>query len=482
MSSSALPVEGLVDPLNIFPSAFWNITQPVRRQYPLLATLASAIFKQIARDEYLKNSSKISKATFKEAVEFFYTGYPSAEDSTPLIKVVHTLNLFHRSQEVNATALKIILTAAFRQHLLDPLHWVSHGFNHALNVADCLNMLFKQNETIRALFKNRYPGFSVSKTLGCLHLLAYFHDSGYPELNGRCKGTHAICSADLLYDFKKIFKNLVSDNQVFSRLYADFYKAIFSHNADVCDKSFEVRHEVQLGTYLYDRSSTDEVREAFSGNRKRGWKGMGETGTFPGRTVDLQASGDSLLGVQQDTYKLGENPFRLLHLADNFDLDCRRFMGRQKTDDFQNIYRHLHNIAEAEPDTPKRQRREKRYAKFLKGLDDTLSSVASKLDAQSIWHFGGCEAVQKVVSIQIHGAIVKVEVAIDDEKWLKLEQIQVNEGDVVSDVARFQFHRAALALNQVTLNGKVLGHGLYFVKAGAQADEDPLYPPKLHTT
>ncbi len=126
---------------------------------------------------------------------------------------------------------------ALEQHFKNPEQYVSHGFDHSLNVLQHLQNTLQQNPNIIDIVSKKYK-ISKEESILILKLLPVFHDFGYPELekNGKTlgKSTHALKGAEIAtsQEFTESVKQIMGKEGDINKLLIDFRNAILFHSAD----------------------------------------------------------------------------------------------------------------------------------------------------------------------------------------------------------------------------------------------------------
>ena len=305
-------------------------------------------------------------------------------------------HLFDEAISVHAQEL---VGRAFDQQVENPLTYLSHGFNHTLNVAEYAEQITEENPAIITTIADRYKiNEGLAKFL--LGNVVFFHDTGYRYLKGRAKAVHALVGADMVSNDKvrgalaTLIRSQNSDADV-ERIVHDVSDAILFHNADTVQQQFDTRIETTRGNFLVDKDNLSVVVSKFTTGdietetparqitkvyvpdesiggeivadltehgvqaillnspeisedtshaavvkvivmRQTGRKGK----PFRGRVLDLEAKDDKKLGVEYKQVELMEAPLQaVIRLADNMDMRVTRFIGPQRLPAFQEAYR-----------------------------------------------------------------------------------------------------------------------------------------------
>lgn len=514
-------------------------TNPTPSRLYILAKVAGYIFEEIVVCVFTQyNIRKFTQDRITKSINFFFLpyGHIPPENDSPLVRIVKTIDQLGGNIEDQANLMRSLLYSAFNQHVFDPPEFVSHGFDHALNVAYYCEMVYA-NQAISSKFQ-KYHGLGNDRILAIIKLLAYLHDCGYPYLHGREKANHAVYSADRVDEFReplrKVFGNSILD---FDNFYLDFRSAVFSHNADDDRQSFDARQATSSGSFLLMPSNKETVHRVFdypeSGLRppreyKRPWYEYehkdGSSERFKGRRLDLFYPKDGKLGLERVSAELTENPFQMIRIADNLDFVYERGSDLQKKPVFKELYRKRYDIAvkSKELETFKKERIEKakRIAQLvsfevtrrelaileeaeiehlqrlteleeeIQGLihayrnfilqNNDLREVAAKIDGESFKHFGGCEAIVKVDDIIITDLQTTVFVQINKELWDQLKtkdfKEELENGDECQvTIAQYQMFRAWKAFQYIKIDRRQISQGLTF-KVNGQIE--PIYAPQ----
>lgn len=307
--------------------------------------------------------------------------------------------------------LNLCAKLAFDQHDENPEHFVSHGFNHSLNVTEYLEQIINSNMrydtqnnkmTILAYIAKQYA-ISENSARFIILLIGLLHDCGYPKLDGKAKANHSIYGADLIDDLKLNLLKLIdkaaqNTKELADKLFTDFRAAIFFHNADVKEKeSFNYRIITNKGEFLCNAAVLKTIEEVFE-NRfpNRTILEKINDNNHLGRTLDLVTPDDKHIGLPFHAANITDNPFALfIRLADNMDMSIRRFSPLQREQVFMKIYQEL----------AKKRSLNEILQECQKDLDlspfgKEIAKVAKKLNAKSERFYGSCECIEYVEFVE----------------------------------------------------------------------------------
>lgn len=516
----------------------------------------------------------------------FMMGNGTSQESTPLEKIIGGYESLTKENGEGKRSLqtaiekhsKVVLRLAFEQHWDNPEQYVSHGFDHTLNVTAYSESIVTQNPEILQAIQDKYK-VSAGEAKFLVTTVGWFHDFGYPDVGGRGKAVHALAGADIIYskELQALHTELIrSENADTQNILYDLRDSILFHSADKVERSFSAKLTTSHGTYLLDGNnfidvvstlqssamnlpgesrevleifvSTEEVKQQLEIQLQAAQNDTEKkTGTpnilpkitvtnqeFQGRSVDLKNKKDGLLGAEYQQVDALTSPLHaVVRLADNIDMRADRFATVQQTAAFQEMY-HLLGDARTEygqttlyfesklrsfqtelkaASSPEQAQaltqqtlqefqanlREvgtrdltdaQEQAAFLRTVDtisdisqveniwkmfvaeqvlkkhpDLENSLTQRVRAlavyqnsESLRHFGGCEAIQRV---ELLGDILKV--TVDGEQYAQLNQIMVDEKSldasgnihkVSVSVAEYQIWRTEEAYRSITINGK----------------------------
>jgi hypothetical protein len=328
----------------------------------------------------------------ERARDFFVSIDLGKRENTPMERMAQSYEFLEGPQDesmresfesaMNAHMNEIV-ERAFDQHLENPEQYVSHGFDHSLNVADYTREIIDQNESIVSATAEKY-GISAGEAKFMLEQVALFHDCGYPHVGARDKAVHGIAGADLVSSPKmqEMFNGLItSPDAKKDKLNHDLRDSILFHSADKVQKVFEAKIETTRGKFLTDSSDVLEVISAFHDpelnpagvprdvtrivvsnekmkvtieesllkaaadtERKANYTPANVEVTVSeaplrGRFADLKEKKDKKLGLEYSEVDATESPLHsVIRLADNMDMRSNRFSPTQREPAFRDIY------------------------------------------------------------------------------------------------------------------------------------------------
>ncbi|MFI0434747.1 MAG: hypothetical protein ACH350_03330 [Parachlamydiaceae bacterium] len=344
---------------------------------------------ELATKVSLKINEKIEKK-IEASKHFFVTVDERKSLETPLQRIAAPFAYLTPSsddaiKEGRAKFSSLLAVFAFDQHRENPEQYVSHGFDHSINVANYTRDVLATNPEIVESMSNKYK-ITEGEAHFLLENLALLHDVGYPCVGCRAKSVHGIAGADLISPMKDLFdKLIISPGVDTEKLFSDFRNAILFHSADKIESEFNAKIHTSMGSFLtdsahivqvlcnfYDRrkNPANEVRypiEILVQNQEEKQKieealnesiplfeeKMGKQGVltlptvslsseaFKGRFADLELNKDRLLGLEYSNTDLLENPLNIIRLVDNMDMQCTRLTPTQNQPAFQEIYKRL---------------------------------------------------------------------------------------------------------------------------------------------
>jgi hypothetical protein len=316
--------------------------------------------------------------------------YNDAVDYLSSIETQGKINaIFDNLDDVPEEALQglrdYIHKNALEQHFDNPEQYVSHGFDHSLNVKAHMESFLDSDPKIAEYMKNKY-GINVDESRMMLKLVAVFHDFGYPDIGDLGKALHGVSGAEIAStgEFLSVMRKVITSKGAnFDDLMFDFKNSILYHSADKVEIFRDAKIYIGKGEFIIDADNVVQVithragklespitihatpenagrikklLETYNRNHpesaidmskvviKDAKKGdlvqAGENaGKFKGRTVDLLAKGDEMLGIQYKVTNLADDPMNfMIRLTDNCDMTAERFSALQKTEAFREIY------------------------------------------------------------------------------------------------------------------------------------------------
>ena len=358
------------------------------------------------RERFLKEKgiAKLSGEVQETAIQKRIDEYRRAVDvvASPQIQD-RMMRLFEHQGEAMSidaeTQMKLrdfINEKAVEQQMDNPEQYVSHGFDHSLNVMAVVEKAAAENPQVLAAMEKNY-GLSKAEGALMLKLIAVFHDFGYPELgkmgDGKLgKALHAVTGAEIADTPKFIIileKALgkKSEGPEFQKLVRDFRDGILFHSADKVEVYRDAKVQVSHGEFIIDAQNIVDVysglKQQFPGQkltihcspeieaemRERLGPDIAKTIDFHrpeanetvtvegheryrGRTMDLKTAKDRLLGVRFKEATIEGDPLNfMIRLADNCDITAERFSLVQRTEAFQQIYRRFGPLEGQHPPT-----------------------------------------------------------------------------------------------------------------------------------
>ncbi|MBN1961576.1 MAG: HD domain-containing protein [Deltaproteobacteria bacterium] len=287
---------------------------------------------------------------------------------------------------------------ALEQHFDNPEQYVSHGFDHSLNVMRQLEKALQNNPHIIRTMSEKY-GLSDNESLMMMRLVAIYHDFGYPAVGNLGKALHAISGAEIAAspEFVAIMKKAISSKTAkFDELMFDFKNAILYHSADkvevyrdakiimahgefivnvddivhvyntlvrekgdskvqiYCNKETEVKIKEQLAKVTVNKNDGTKQNIKLENFEFLGEQAghMTSEGKFKGRKADLAKKDDGILGIEYREVSIMSDPMNyMIRLADNLDMSATRFSEIQRSAAFQEIYRRFGPMAGQNPPT-----------------------------------------------------------------------------------------------------------------------------------
>lgn len=163
--------------------------------------------------------------------------------------------------ERQAIAIKLhaqkMLEGAFDQHHENPEKYVSHGFDHSIRVADYAQAVLRQEGLgILPAATSKY-GITEGEARFLVELVSFYHDMGYPLLQGRSKAFHGIAAAEMIgnNDVRGLFYFLLPslEKQNYDQaeiLFDDLRDSALYHGADKIEGDFFARIRTSKGELL----------------------------------------------------------------------------------------------------------------------------------------------------------------------------------------------------------------------------------------
>ncbi len=211
-------------------------------------------------------ASKLEK--INQAFSFFFKKDPDSK-KTPLERISTIFSASMPSPEQDPTRahryLRKLTERLFDQQVENPLHFVSHGVDHSLNVVDSMRDLSAKNPAIVDAVKNKYRVDETEAKL-ILEILALSHDLGYPGVGASEKPIHGPIGADYLKEVQGDFLEFIHTPSARRDAIAqDLLTSVHNHSADKIDESFPVKlitkdHQVVL-TQVADLETIINIRD-----------------------------------------------------------------------------------------------------------------------------------------------------------------------------------------------------------------------------
>ncbi len=466
--------------------------------------------------------------------------------------------------------MRELIERAFDQHAENPEQYVSHGFDHSLNVADYTREIITSNESILAAAVAKY-GISQGEAKFILEQVALFHDFGYPHVGAKSKAAHGMAGADIISSphMRSILDRLIATPDANKDLLQhDLRDAILFHSADKVEQAYQIKIQTTRGQFLlkdgrdiitvistfrdpkeHPTGHPHEVTEIFVTDERTRQEIQQEldaaasdtqrkTNTkphlpeihvigrrFAGRHSDLKENKDKKLGLEYSEVDAAKDAplHAIIRMTDNMDMRKNRFSALQRSKAFTDVisllgdpqYAHgkvaielerLEATATVRSSSPEEIRtlllqtvkrhfdppppmpvarmeaiRNIRQALAFwsewttdevlarsehQNMDDAtkkeLRGICVKQNSESLRHFGGCEAIQRV-NIERRGPISQLIVTVDRAAFERLNDIRVEEHamdandavqDIVVGVGEYQLWRAEEAFRSISIGGQ----------------------------
>ncbi len=258
-----------------------------------------------------------------------------------------------------------VIRLAFDQHLDNPEQYVSHGFDHTLNVMDYTRSICENNPNIIAATMEKY-GVSEGLAKFILENVALFHDFGYPETEvlGLKKAAHAMQGAEVLMgknvqeSFEGILRSATNPKQVIKEI----LESVLYHSADKVEvDNYPAKIITNAGEYLvgdindvktvletlqYKGFAVKTIKttklEELKNILKENYSVEQADEPFKGRSVDLKKAKDKILGIEYAEIDILKNPLRgIIRVADNMDMQVNRLSELQRNPIFRKVYHDL---------------------------------------------------------------------------------------------------------------------------------------------
>ncbi len=478
-------------------------------------------FLQTYRQHQLQHISQVSKRKkINQAFAFFFQRDPESKQ-TPIERIAsifsNSIPSPERDQRHFNQFLQKITERLFDQQAENPLHFVSHGVDHSLNVVDYIRDLYTKNPKITEAIKSKYEVSETEARL-ILETLGLSHDLGYPGVGMSEKPLHGPIGADYMRETQEDFLDFIHTQTAKKQTISeDMLTSVHNHSADKIDERFPIKittkdHQVilaqlpdlkdvivmrHLEVALIEHSAlteeeTKEIRRIFEAKPEVKYKQV-ET-AFEGRKAVFQlehtqgSSPDSAhshphsnshFGLQYSEVDLLKNPLEAsIRLCDNMDILPSRMTPLQRSPAFRAIYHLLGHGPDTQAINQLEQSKNLVARKIL--VDRVIESVlnrpeysalsnfskdeirdsASRLRPVELFHFGGTEAIQGI-SLRVSDGVPEIIVLIDEAKYNELNEIKMSEknghgqGELIG-VGAYQIWRAREALSTLRYDGKSL--------------------------
>lgn len=353
------------------------------KEYYAPETLGDILQSQLISIEEGKKSQEGIDTERIQATTLYFTQEDKRLGMSPIQKITEVYGLL--SNQAHAADIqdhaKVLLKLAFEQQLENPPQYLSHGFDHTMNVLRYTETVIDQNPYfIEAMTKKYQLTPEVARFM--LLNVAFFHDFGYPSVGNRGKSVHSLIGAEIASQAKMQelhTKLLLLQNE---ELLKDFSKAILYHNADSKKQVFQTKLSFGGGELLLpditdidtvtacaqertlgalteivttDQNAASVLKESL---QKAGLNIPVETLTaeennytpfFVGRPFDRVEKSDQRLGLEYREVDPVQDPMAaIIRLADNMDIAKSRFVGIQDEEGFKAIYKAM---SDGEPDS-----------------------------------------------------------------------------------------------------------------------------------
>lgn len=331
----------------------------------------------------------VDSARFFVTEKEFLNGDGSRVMATPIDRVVRGYDVLETDRPISELQKEkimqhseAVLKLAYDQHLDNPEYYVSHGFDHTLNVTDNSESIITQNPEIVSAIQEKYH-VSAGEAKFLVTTVGWFHDFGYPHVGELGKAVHAVAGADIVNSeqMRQIHSGLItSEGADTPQLLADIRDAILFHSADKVERAFSSKLVTSHGQFLVDDKNIIDVISQFSREptvasdtrqvlrievpneeikaqleaqlraamvdtaqkigEQADWPTIVVTGQeYKGRDIDLKQKKDALLGVEFQNVDALTSPLHaVIRLADNIDMRAERFSQVQSTPAFREIY------------------------------------------------------------------------------------------------------------------------------------------------
>jgi len=332
------------------------------------------------RTETIKNKLKEkyqdrldSDPKLKKSIEYLLES-KDKKGTTPLNKIISVYsNLENADDNLALKQIEQISDLAIAQQQQNPEQYVSHGFDHTLNVLQHTRTIIENNPQLIDVMIQKY-NINKNEAQFMMEMVALTHDFGYPDSEGKGlgKAAHAISGAETAA--KLNFEGLIENRSM--ELLIDFRDAALFHGADKIEAYFDSKVQTTRGEFLVSKDNIltiisefqiggDKVEQILVNIEDQETQDkfiqiLAEAGVdsssiklvdnkFGGRYSDFfkMNSGEhevmkKAIGLEFHEVDLVNSPLsRAIRIADNMDMSADRFSEVQTTPAFQEIYRRL---------------------------------------------------------------------------------------------------------------------------------------------
>ena len=245
---------------------------PQAEQAKRIASMKAALEGHVAK---LKEKPEFAADEKIDKTRKYFLSVDENTGLTPLERVAQMYDLLDpptdpEQRKVFDQALEVHIRKltewAFDQHYQNPEQYVSHGFDHSINVANFSAQTLENLPEIVGRISEEY-GISERAAKFIVQDLAFLHDIGYPLLaDGSSKSIHSAAGVGLVMDkdFHNAVTTLVRPSK--EHLMLDFEGAILFHNADVIERAYSAKIITTRGEFvaLSDVDSIGAVISYFS--------------------------------------------------------------------------------------------------------------------------------------------------------------------------------------------------------------------------
>lgn len=327
--------------------------------------------------------------------------------------------------------LSFVLERAFDQHVDNPENYVSHGFDHTLNVVRYVDQIMAVYPEVVGIVGSKYE-ITGPQARFLLENVALFHDFGYPvsEAKKLGKTTHSVVGADVInhgqtevngqkVPIKEVLARILNDTSN-GRMMSDLRNSIMLHNADKIEQFYDGKITTDKGEFLVKR---ENVAKGYTTLKELGHKvnsifvgvdnpeeikdvqtqlwgklaslkevmempqiQVGEAEErFKGRSFDSKGRND-ILALEYSTAVLMEEPLKaIIRLADNMDITRDRLSDLQTKPLFMAYYYELGDKNSHFYEGNKKVEMVLEEVKKNGRLNDLTRTVAACISAQEVY-------------------------------------------------------------------------------------------------